>query len=233
MGRMIGTVAALTRFPVKSMAGEPLEVADIDWQGIEGDRQYAFVQAGNATRFPWFTGRQHPEMVLHRARFADPADPRTAPVEVTAPDGWQGLLGEMPDRLAAAGNPVSLIQLGIGAYDAMPVSIASTAGHAEVEAAHGGALDPRRFRINVVVQSDEPERDWLGKRLAFGDEGAELQVACPIDRCVMITIDPDTGVRDPSIQRTVAQGFGNQYGVYASPARKGLVRIGDTVRVIG
>jgi uncharacterized protein YcbX len=235
MGQIIGHVAALARFPVKSMAGEPLDAAEIDWQGMEGDRQYAFVLANNATRFPWLTGRNVSEMVLHRARFADPANPRGAAVEVEAPDGWRGGLRDpgLAERLAAAARePVGLIQLGLGAYDAMPVSIASTAGHARVEAAHGSALDPRRFRINIIIESDAPESDWCGKRLAFGEDGAELLVTSPIDRCAMITINPDTGVRDPSVLRTVAQAFGNQYGVYAAPARKGMVRLGDEVRIV-
>lgn len=236
MDEIIGHVTALARFPVKSMAGEPLESAEIDWQGVEGDRQYAFHQTANPTRFPWFTGRDLPEMVLHRARFADPGNPRGSPVEVAAPDGWQGPVGDpaLAERLAhAGGKPVALIQLGIGAYDAMPVSIASSAGHALVEAAHGSALDPRRFRINVTIESDTPDREWCGARLAFGEaDGAELLVAAPIARCAMITIDPDTGERDPSVLRTVAQRFENHYGVYASVARKGLVRLGDPVRAL-
>jgi uncharacterized protein len=236
MSQIIGHVTALARFPVKSMAGEPLDVAEIDWQGVEGDRQYAFHQTANPTRFPWFTGRDHSEMVLHRARFADPANPRGAPVDVMAPDGWRGPINDpaLAERLTqASGKPVALIQLGIGAYDAMPVSIASTAGHALVEAAHGGVLDPRRFRINITIASDAPESEWCGARLAFGaEDGAELLVAAPIARCAMITIDPDTGERDPSVLRTVAQRFDNHYGVYASTARKGLVRRGDPVRAL-
>lgn len=52
MTRIVGHVRALNRFPVKSMAGERLDMAELDWQGIEGDRQYAFVRAANGTRFP-------------------------------------------------------------------------------------------------------------------------------------------------------------------------------------
>lgn len=236
MGEIIGHVAALNRFPVKSMAGEPLEVAEIDWQGVEGDRQYAFVQRANASRFPWLTGRNLSELVLHRARYADDKPPKFAPIEIKAPDGWRGPIGhpELAARLeAAAGCTLSLIQLGIGAFDAMPVSLSSTAGHAEVEAAHGTPLDPRRFRINIVIESAMPERDWCGRTLAIGgDEGTSLFVATGIDRCAMVTIDPDTADRDPSILRTVAQQFDNKYGVYSSVTRKGLVRIGDAVRIL-
>lgn len=235
MGEIIGTVAALNRFPVKSMAGEALQVAEIDWQGMEGDRQYAFYFRESGSRFPWLTGRDWSEMVLHAARFADPDAPKTSKVEVTAPDGWTGHIddAELLERLAvAAGAPIGLIQLAIGAYDSMPVSVVTTAAHGWVETAHGGALDMRRFRANVVIESDHSQAEWAGKRIAFGDAGAELLMTEGIARCAMVTIDPDTGVRDPKVLRTVAQQFGNVYGAYAAPARKGLVRIGDTVRLI-
>jgi hypothetical protein len=125
-----------------------------------------------------------------------------------------------------------LVQLGRGAFDSMPVSLVSTAGHAEVEESHGGPIDPRRFRINVVVETDMPMRVWAGRRLTIGGEdGPQLSVTEPIQRCVMITIDPDTGERDRWLMRTVAQQFGNAYGVYANVVRPGILRRGDQVRL--
>lgn len=241
MGTIIGHVAALNRFPVKSMAGEALQVAEIDWQGVEGDRQYAFYLRENGSRFPWLTGREVSELVLHSARFADPDAPRTARVEVSAPDGWRGHVNdpELIERLsAAAGAPVGLMQLAIGAYDAMPVSVVTTAAHRQVEAAHGAPLDMRRFRANIVIRSDRSQMEWAGKRIAFGapdsaEGGAELLITDGIPRCAMVTIDPDSAVRDPKVLRTVAQQFGNAYGAYAAPAKKGLVRVGDMVRLVG
>ncbi|AJP71596.1 MOSC domain-containing protein [Sphingomonas hengshuiensis] len=237
MTRIVGHVAALHRFPVKSMAGEPLAVAELDWQGIEGDRQYAFVRAANGTRFPWLTAREVPAMVLHAARFSDPALPKRATVLVETPDGAVLPLHDPLLRAhleTAAGEPVALIQVARGVYDAMPVSIQTTAGHARVEAAHGEALDPRRFRTNVLIESDLSPGEWQGLRLAFGppEDGALVQCADPIARCVLTTICPDTGAKDPRVLRTIAQGFGNAYGLYATPARPGLIRLGDVVRVV-
>jgi uncharacterized protein YcbX len=237
MTRIVGHVAALNRYPVKSMAGERLGVVEVDWQGIEGDRQYAFVRKANGTRFPWLTAREVPAMVLHQARFADPGAPRTSAVLVETPDGaavslYDPLLhGHLE---AAAGEPIGLLQVARGIYDSMPISIVTTASHARVEAAHGAALDPRRFRANLVVESELPVNEWQGLRLAFGtgEDGAIVQMADPIPRCVLITIDPDTGAKDARVIRTVAQGFGNAYGVYATPARPGLIRAGDPVRII-
>jgi uncharacterized protein YcbX len=237
MTRIVGHVSALNRFPVKSMAGERLAMAELDWQGIEGDRQYAFVRAANGTRFPWLTAREVPAMVLHHARFADPARPKRSAVMVETPDGATLSLHDPMLKAhleEAAGEPAALIQVARGCYDSMPVSIQSSAGHVALEAAHGGMLDIDRFRINVIVESDLPATLWQGRRLAFGDEedGAVVQCADPIARCVIVTIDPATGAKEPRVLRTVAQAFGNSYGVYSSPTRPGLIRIGDPVRLV-
>lgn len=176
-------------------------------------------------------------MVLHRARFDDPARPKTSAVTVETPDGAAIPLRDPQLKAqleAAAGEPAALIQVARGIYDSMPVSIQTSAGHAALEAAHGAPLAIDRFRINVIVESDVPASEWRGKRLAFGEaeEGAVVQCADPIARCVIVTIDPATGAKAPRVLRTVAQAFGNNYGIYAGPARPGLIRIGDAVRVV-
>lgn len=234
MTRIVGRVIEINRFPVKSFAGETMQAAEIDWQGIEGDRQYAFYLADSRGRFPWLTGRIIPQLVTWRARYSDPDKPRTSPVEVSQPDGTLALEGLTPLLAQEAGRPVGLLQLGRGAYDAMPVSVITTASLAEIDRTHGTPLDRRRFRINIVIESDFHERDWHGRRLSFngaGEEAAALLVAEGIDRCVMITIDPDSGARDPGVMHTVARKFGNKVGVYAATARPGLVSVGDTASI--
>jgi uncharacterized protein YcbX len=64
----IGTIAAINRFPVKSMQGEVLECASLRWTGIDGDRQYAFYRAANRSRFPWLTARVVAGMVRYMPR---------------------------------------------------------------------------------------------------------------------------------------------------------------------
>ena len=231
---VVGKVVALARFPVKSMAGEAMEAVELRWTGMAGDRQYAFVQQGNHGRFPWLTGREFSDMVRYRARFTDPGDVRASSVTVEAPDGAGFDLRDpaLAARLSdASGKPSSLIQIGRGIFDSMPVSIVTTQSLARLEAAHGSALDPRRFRINVLIESDEPESAWAGRRLGFGG-GAELLVNDPIPRCAMVTICPDTAQRDPTVLRTVAQTFDNHLGHYAAAARLGMIRPGDAVRLL-
>ena len=38
---MLGTVAALRRYPVKSMLGEDLDASDVTFTGLAGDRRLA------------------------------------------------------------------------------------------------------------------------------------------------------------------------------------------------
>lgn len=231
MPELVGHLAAITRFPVKSMAGEAMAEAELDWQGIEGDRQWAWVKAGDLTRFPWFTGRDLSELVRWRAVYEDSTDPRRSGVRVMAPDGETRAIGDEALRRALearAGRALALIQLGRGLHDAMPVSIASTASFAALDRAHGGALDPRRFRTNLVVESAVREAEWPGRRVRFGD-GAALLLADEAPRCAMITIDADTAERDPRVLRTVAQSFGAAFATYANVARPGVVRVGDKV----
>ena len=60
----IGHVEAIFRYPVKSMGGEQLELADLGWHGLEGDRRLAFRRAADRSGFPWLTASTLPELIL-------------------------------------------------------------------------------------------------------------------------------------------------------------------------
>ena len=51
----IGHVEALFRYPVKSMRGERLEVTNLGWHGLDGDRRLAFRRMDDRSGFPWLT----------------------------------------------------------------------------------------------------------------------------------------------------------------------------------
>ena len=237
MTEVVGRVVELNRYPVKSMAADPVSAAEVDWQGIEGDRQFAFYRADDPSRFPWLTARELPDLVRFAPRFRDPADLKVSPVDVRGPDGrWMELRdpGLLANLSAGAGCALGLFQLGRGTHDAMPVSIATTATHEAIDAAHGAPVDRRRFRINIIIESDVPESRWADRRLGFGGypDSAELLVTDGIPRCAFITIDPDSGERDATVMRTVAQRFDNRIGIYATAARQGQVRLGDKVTLL-
>ena len=107
-----------------------------------------------------------------------------------------------------------------------------------------GAFDVRRYRPNVLVESEGSgfvENGWVGRRVGLGP-AAEMQVALPTMRCIMTTLAIEDLPRDPSLLRTVAThnrleigGLGTWAcaGVYGDAAAAGTVAVGDEVRVGG
>lgn len=236
----LGTLVAIRRYPVKSMQAEILDVAELHWTGLQGDRQYAFVRDANSSTFPWLTGREIPGLVLHQACYSNPADPKHGTLRIIDPAGAEYGIADpdLTERLAeAAGTPVRLIRLGRGAFDAMPASLITTTTGEAVSQAHGRPVDLARFRSNLVIRADDPaarERDWIGRNLAFGDgpNPPALRLDLPIPRCAMIAIDPATADRDASVLRTVVQSFNNEIGVYCAVQAPGTLRVGDRVRLV-
>lgn len=89
VGMTIGQVAQLWRYPVKSLGGERIEVADIGRRGVHGDRLWA---VRDVERDVTATARRVPALLGATARYVDvvPADagPGNAPeVAITFPDG--------------------------------------------------------------------------------------------------------------------------------------------------
>jgi uncharacterized protein YcbX len=85
----IGQVAALWRYPVKSLGGEQLEQIDISARGVHGDRLWA---VRDLERDVTATARRIPALLGATARYAHPigadAGPGNVPeVEISFPDG--------------------------------------------------------------------------------------------------------------------------------------------------
>lgn len=80
----LGSVAALYRFPVKSMLGERLESADLTERGVAGDRVWAVVDRSDGKVATGKHPRKWSRLVALAAAYVDgPA----SPVAVTFPDG--------------------------------------------------------------------------------------------------------------------------------------------------
>jgi uncharacterized protein YcbX len=124
-----------------------------------------------------------------------------------------------------------------GIFDEGTVSVISLATIARIEREAGFALDRRRFRANIVVQTecDEPflEDRWLGRRLVFGSGEARpaLCVTLRDERCVMVNLDPNTAAKDARVMKAVVLLNQNNAGVYGAVVRGGTVRVGDRVHL--
>jgi uncharacterized protein YcbX len=234
-------VSGLWRYPVKSMAGEPLPVLAAGPAGGLGDRvlAVALVDSGRI-----LTARQEPRLLAASARWLG------GPVEISLPTG-RTVRSDDPDadRLLSQwlGRAVALERPSDQARTVprSPDDDSSTewelppGGFVDEGALHllderllgvgrgwhpGGDWDVRRFRPNVVL-SGPAGAPAVDGRLALGD--AVLAVTGPCRRCVLIT-RPQPGLpADKEILRAVARRAANEFGAYATPVRAGDIRLGD------
>lgn len=232
-GSAVGSVSGLWRYPVKSMAAEPLAHAQLSWAGVTGDRRWAFVRAGaERNGFPWQTIRDHPLMCRYAARLINPDRPDKSDVAVQTPNG-DTLSIHDPALAAELGSGVRVMRVDRGIFDAMPLSLITTRTVSALCALTHVPGDQRRFRPNVVIAStvDRPfaEDEWVGSVLHIGE--AVVRVDARDGRCVVVNVDPDSGRVDASLLKVIGGVRQARAGVYGTLVQPGLVQIGDVVRV--
>jgi len=233
-GRPVGRVVGLWRYPVKSMAAEPLTEVEVSWHGFAGDRRWAFIRDGvPQSGFPWLTLRERADLNHYRPSFVDPTQPDKSPTVVQTP---AGVVFDVTDpALARELHPAGarVIKQNRGIFDTFPLSLVSTQTIARLGEMVGAQLDVGRFRPNLLVEATDAapfqEDDWVGRVLRVGS--MTLRVDKRDGRCVVITIDPVSTERNPAILRTVAQDRQGCLGVYGSTVTPGRVAVGDPVSV--
>jgi uncharacterized protein YcbX len=227
-----GRVAALWRYPVKSMGGEALDGVEVSWHGLAGDRRWAFIRDGQVrSGFPWLTMRERPELAHYRPRFAEPDRPNASPTLVRTPSGDELDVAD-PALAAELGPGVRVIKQDRGVFDTMSLSLLTTQTLAGLGRLVGTDLAAARFRPNLLVEAsgrDFPEDAWVGRVLRIG--GLRMRVDQRDKRCVMVTIDPVTLHRNPAILRAIARERDARLGVYGSTVEPGRVAVGDPVEL--
>ena len=114
------------------------------------------------------------------------------------------------------------------------VSIINLASVAAVEDAAGAPVNPLRFRGNLYVAGWPAWRefDLLGLELTIG-QNARLKVVKRIQRCAATDVDPETGIRDLTIPRTLLENFDHtDCGVYAEVIAAGDICVGDLINSV-
>jgi uncharacterized protein YcbX len=231
VSHVVGRVAGIWRYPVKSMGAESLDAVDVSWHGLAGDRRWAFVRHGTTrSGFPWLTIRERPDMGHYRPSFVDPDRPDASPTMVRTPSGRD--LDVVDPALAGELGPgVRVLKQDRGVFDTMPLSLITTRTIAGLGALVGTDLDVLRFRPNLLIEplDDAPfsEDAWVGRVLCIG--GLRMRVDQRDQRCVMVNVDPVTTERDPSVLRAIARHRQACLGVYGSTVRAGRVALGDSV----
>ena len=238
MAAEIGHVEAIFRYPVKSMAGERVEVAALGWHGIDGDRRLALRRTQERNGFPWLTATKLPDLLLFTPLRHEDGVEGDLPTHVRTPEGkemavfGEELAAEIERRHRA---PVHMMHLRGGIFDEASVSVIATETIREIGTLAGRALDVRRFRPNIVVRLLRPnpfeEDQWLGGVLLFGEpgDGPRVSVTTRDVRCAMVNFDPDSGRADPEVLKSIVRTHQNTAGIYGAVIHIGQLAIGQTV----
>jgi uncharacterized protein YcbX len=237
----IGQVEGIFRYPVKSMGGERLEVAELGWHGLEGDRRLAFRRIDNRSDFPWLSASTLPDLLRFAPHRSDGAQGDLhLPTHIRTPDGelmpvfGEDLATEVGRR---CGAPVQMMQLKHGIFDEASISVIALDTVREIGRLAGRSLDVRRFRPNVVVRLLRPapfqEDEWVGGVLSFGksddDDAPAVSVTMRDVRCAMVNLDPDSASLAPEVMKAVVRAHQNTAGVYGAVTRIGRLAVGQKI----
>jgi MOSC domain-containing protein len=253
----MATVRAIHVSAVKSLRLTTVGAAEIERDGIPGDRRFALLDGRGRVA----TQREIGALAQIRSRF----DLARGELALVMPDGtevaatvnggrptsvklWDRVIegraidGPWSEAVSeAAGRPLTMLEMpdGIRALDSHPVSLLSQASAAEV--GHRGGvdgLDPRRFRPTLLLDglAAHEEDGWVGRSVRAG--AAVLSVVRLDPRCALTTRNPETGERDADTLRWLASyrraDDGEVYcGLYADVVEPGRVAVGDAVEPIG
>lgn len=249
------TIRAIYRYPVKGLSPQPLERTRLSiGQTIPADRIYAIENGpcGFDPAAPAYFPKQRFLMLMRNERLAslrtDYDDPRHT--MVIHADGREAARGDLrtPNGRAAIetffasfcadelrGPPRVLYGAGHSFSDVARkvVSIINLASVAAIENAVGAPVNPLRFRGNLYVTGWPAwhEFDLIDRTIVI-DNKARLQIVKRIERCAATDVDPDIGIRDLSIPRTLMDNFDHtDCGVYAEVTAAGDIAVGNGVSV--
>jgi uncharacterized protein YcbX len=118
--------------------------------------------------------------------------------------------------------------------DGYPVLLTTEASLADLNARLDAPVPMNRFRPNLVIASSEPFEEDTWRQIRIGE--MLFHVVKPCARCVITTIDQQTGISSKEPLRTLStfrrQGNGVYFGENLIPDAPGTLRVGDPVEVV-
>ena len=210
-------VAELWRYPVKSLAGEQIDVAEILADGIAGDRR---VLVYNEQTRNLVTSRTHPKLLGLKATI------NARGIVLINGRPWDD--SESTQAISTAAGPhARLIEWdGLERFDVLPLLVATDGAIKEF------GYDRRRLRPNIIIGGVDglAEREWAGRRMRIGNvviEFAQLR-----GRCVMTTYDPDTQEKNPKVLRDIVQKFDGTLALDTEVIQGGRISVGHVAELI-
>ncbi len=236
----IGTISEMMRHPVKSMTGECVTQTMVMNYGLYGDRSHVILDEKES----FFTITQFPPLVRYQASFSAPEslDAYPEPV-ITTPGGetykwsdstWLREIEEESSKQLTK-KVYHPENVPIGPIEEEHLLIVTDASLDALSASWGKKTDERRFRPNLKISLLEKtpfvEETWEGKVLQIGKE-VMIEIVKPCERCMIITVDPETGGKHPDLLKKVAKEHRNLFGMYAKVIQMGKINANDEVWIV-
>jgi uncharacterized protein len=168
------------------------------------------------------------------------ANPVELMVDVDTPDGETIAIDNpaLIDMLRAGideKHQLTLLRSDRAMTDCRPLSLLAMQSARKLGEEISTIVDKRRFRANVyldLTSSDGfAEDEFVGRSLRIGSK-VVVSVLERDPRCMMITLDPDTGEKAPALLKKVAQAHSGMAGIYGAVLAEGMVRKGDSVELL-
>lgn len=201
------------RYPVKSLGGEQLDSAILTTGGIEGDRVIHV--------------RGHRGPLTGRTRYGLLTLPASTDTDGTVRvDGapWNSDRAAKSIRERAGADATLVADSSPQRFDILNLMISTD------EAVTRFGHSVRRIRPNIHITGvTEPEITWPGRALVIGD--AVIGIDSLRGRCIVTTIDPDTGDQDLDVLRGIRRNFNGELALNCWVIRAGTVHLGDSARL--
>lgn len=208
-------VGGLWRYPVKSLKGEQLETAELTSNGIAGDR-LVHVRGWQGP----VTGRSRHGLLTIAGTTGLDGVPRV--------DGHPWHTEQAVEIIrAVVGDDSELVPFdGPARFDILNLLVAT-----EGAVQHFGH-DLRRLRPNILISGTGglDEQKLVGRALRIGE--VVIGMYARRARCVVTTIDPDTGEQDPGVFRRIHTEFGGKLALDSWVITPGLIHENDEVELI-
>ncbi|MCK5810080.1 MAG: MOSC domain-containing protein [Cocleimonas sp.] len=259
-------ISALHIYPVKSLAGIALKSSMLDAMGLKHDRRWMLVSPKgdflSQRKYPQMALIQpkfiDQQLVLTSANQSDlivsNADAKqTMQVSIWKDSVTAQRIGEKADKWLskAIGTPCHLVYIPdneirpcdpkfsrqgdhTGFADGFPILLISTASLADLNQHLDQPVTMQHFRPNIVIKGCNAFDEDDFKEFSIGD--VSMRGVKPCSRCILTTVDPETGKRtgtEPlqTLMRYRKQGSNVNFGQNVIHNSLGSIQVGDSLVV--
>ncbi|MCR9266342.1 MAG: MOSC domain-containing protein [Alphaproteobacteria bacterium] len=245
-------LTAIHRFPVKGLGPDRLDFIEVSaGQTLPHDRAWA-IENGPSPFDPQAPGhvkKKHFLMLAGQAELARVAcafdahscefrcnfpEGKAISVTLDRPETHAPLFAHLEDLLGEqVRGPLRMVHAPGQAMTDIPqkqISLINLASVRDLEAKTGHAIDPLRFRGNLLIDGLPAwsEIAWVGQTIRVGE--IRMRAESRIGRCAATSVNLDTGERDIDLPKALFEHYGHtQCGVYLTVLDAGELRCGDPV----